>query len=311
MPVSITLSSVSVCAAAIAHSHSVDLSAYTLHPGVVRDGLVSAARAGASVRVRLERDPLDDSAGTLHAVNAQAVAVLMAAGADAALSPPSTPVLHMKAALVDGVAWLTDRNWSDAGGELLLRDSDSDDVGAVAAALRGEAGADGHLATSKAGAQSLELAVIRTAGEAPLAVESESFGSGAIYNALLARARANEPTRLLVAGRELAESGPRALVERRRLERLAALGVEVRTGVAGGVDFDEKMAVAPTSAWVGSANATYARGAAGTQRDWGLLTRVAPLIEGVRAALERNWAAAVPLVKESPARLKRETDKIV
>jgi hypothetical protein len=292
--VSIAFSSVAACAAAVAGARRVDLAAYTLRAGAIRDALLAAAHAGASVRVRLERDPLDDAAGTLHAANAQTVAVLAAAGADAALTAPGTPVLHLKAALADGVAWLDDRNWAGAGDEIVLRDSDPDDVAAVGAALDGGRGADGHLRTTKAGAQALELDVIRSAGAAPLVVESESFGSGAVYNALLARARTGAPTRLLVAEREAAEAGPRGATEVRRLERLAALGVEVRTGVAGGLDFDEKLAATPAAAWVGSANATYARGAAGEQRDWGLLTREAPLVDGVRIAFERNWSRARP-----------------
>jgi hypothetical protein len=290
--VSINLSAVPVFAAALAAARTIDLSAYTLREGAVRDALAGAARAGAGVRVRLERDPLDDAAGTLHAVNAETVAALRAAGADAALTGAGEPVLHLKAALVDGVAWLDDRNWAGDAGETVIQDSDPDDVAAVGAALRGGGGSDGHLRTTKAGAQQLELDVVRAAGTSSLAVESESFGSGAIYNALLARARAGEPARLLVAGREAAECGPRGAAERRRLARLAALGVEVRTGDPGGRDFDEKLAVTSAAAWVGSANATYARGAAGEQRDWGLATRQKPLVDGLRAAFEGNWRAA-------------------
>ena len=75
----------------------------------------------------------------------------------------------MKAAVVDGVAWLDDRNWAGSGSETVVRDSDPDDVAAVAAAVAGRPGADRHLATTKAGAQRLESAVIADAGSAPLA----------------------------------------------------------------------------------------------------------------------------------------------
>lgn len=295
MRVSIALSSVSAFAAAVAAARTVDFCAYALGPGVARDALLAAARAGAHVRVRLERDPLDDAAGSLHAANAASVAALAALGADAELTSAGEPVLHMKAAIADGVAWLDDRNWAEDGRETILRDSDSDDVAAVGMALRGQFGADGHLRTTKAGAQALEFDVIRSAGAAPLCLESESFGSGGVYSALLARALAGGPTRLLVAGREAAEPGSRGSTELRRLERLAALGVQIRTGDPAGLDFDEKLAVAPAAAWVGSANATYAREAAGQQRDWGLLTRQPPLVDGLRAAFERNWSAAHPL----------------
>ena len=63
---------------------------------------------------------------------------------------------------------------------------------------------------------------------------------------------------------------------------------------------NEKCAVAASGAWVGSANATYAHGAAGAQRDWGLATRAPALVDGLRAAFERNWSAARPLTDGAP-----------
>jgi hypothetical protein len=289
---SITLASIPAVASAAAHARSITLTAYTLRAGAVRDALLSAARGGASVRVRLERDPIDDGAGTLHAANAETVALLRAAGADAAVSGPGEPVLHLKAAVIDGVAWLDDRNWAGDGPETVVRDSDADDVAAVAAGIAGNRGSDGHLGTTKSRAQALEAEVIAAAGSAPLAVESESFGTGAIYNALLHRGEAGLPTRLLVAGREAEQPGPRGDTERKRLARLQALGVEVRTGDPRALDYDEKIAVAGGEAWVGSANATYAHGSAGAQRDWGMRTREPSLVDGLRAEFERNWHAA-------------------
>jgi hypothetical protein len=69
----------------------------------------------------------------------------------------------------------------------------------------------------------------------------------------------------------------------------------VRTGGSGATDVDEKLAVAGSTAWMGSANATYARGAAGAQRDWGLTTQAPELVAALRAQFERNWRAAAPL----------------
>jgi len=211
--------------------------------------------------VRLERDPLDDAAGTLHRVNAAALAALRAAGANAEATAAGEPMLHLKAAVVDGEAWLDDRNWAGGSHERIVRDTEPDDVTAVASAVAGGPGADQHLATTKAACQRLEADVIGGAGAAPLAVESESFGNGAIYNALLGRAKAHQPTRVIVAGREVAE--PRNHTERAHLARLAALGVDVRVGDPKHGDLNEKLAVAGNASWVGSANATYARGPAG------------------------------------------------
>lgn len=276
---------------AVEHARTILLTSYSLHPGSVLGALEAAARRGAAVHVRLERDPLDDAAATLHRANAAAVAALRAAGASAELTGPNEPALHLKAAVVDGVAWLDDRNWAGGAAERIVRDDRADDVAAVASALAGGPGAGRDLATTKAGAQQLEASVIRTAGAAPLAVESESFGNGAIYSALLARARSHEPTRLIVAGREAAQAGNRT--ERAHLAHLAALGVEVRAGDPKH-DLNEKLAVGGSGGWVGSANATSARGAAGEQRDWGLTTREPGVMDGLRAAFERNWSAARP-----------------
>jgi hypothetical protein len=274
-------------------ARQIALTAYTLHEGKVLSALIGAARGGAEVHVRLERDPMDDAAGSMHHANAAAIAALRAAGATAEVSKPGEPSLHLKAAVVDGVAWLDDRNWAAGGAERILRDTDAADVAVVASAVAGGPGADEHLATTKSGALQLEAGVIARAGTVPLAVESESFGNGTIYNAMLHRAEAHLPTRLIVAGREVVQAGSR--VERQHLSRLAALGVDVRVGDPRHGDLDEKLAVAGSDAWVGSANATYARDAFGEQRDWGIATREAAVTDGLRAAFERNWTAARPL----------------
>jgi hypothetical protein len=278
----------------LASAQQIALTAYTLREGPVLDALLAAARRGAEVSVRLERDPLDDAAGTLHAANAATLAKLRGAGATAEATKPGEPVLHLKAAVVDGVAWLDDRNWASGGAERILRDTDADDVAAVTSAVAGGPGADRHLATTKSGAQRLEGDVIAKAGSAPLVLESESFGNGTIYNALLHRAEAHLFTRLIVAGREAGQAGSHT--ERAHLARLAALGVEVRVGNPKHNDLDEKLAVAGDGAWVGSANATYARGTYGAQRDWGMATRDSAIVDGLRSAFERNWSAARPLV---------------
>ncbi len=292
--VGLTVATPGAFATAVAGAHDIALTSYTLREGGVRDVLVAAAAGGAHVRVRLERDPLDDAAGTLHRANETTIAVLRAAGADAAETGPGEPMLHLKAAVIDGVAWLADRNWAGDGPERILRDTDPDDVAAIAAAVAGGRGSDAHLATTKSGALRLETDVIARAGAAPLLVESESFGAGSVYNALLHRAQAGEPTRLIVAGREVAESG-RAGPEAKRLSRLAHLGVDVRVGDPRHGDLDEKLAVGGGGAWVGSANATDARGAFGAQRDWGMATRVPAVAADLHAAFERNWTTARPL----------------
>ncbi len=306
MPVSIALSSGPAFCAAVKIARTVDFTAYILQPGAAREALIAAAHSGAAVRVRLERDPLDDATGSLHRANADSIRVLLSAGVDAAMRGAGEPAVHIKAAVVDGVAWLDDRNWT-GGRETIVRDDDPDDSATLERALRGgdaangghaTNGADrnptafGNLATTKATAQALEAALIAEAGRESLAVESESFGNGAIYAALLERAGSNVPTRLLVAGREATAFGPEGDLERRRLDRLASLGVEVRVGTSGNRELAEKLAVAGGQAWIGSANATYAGGAMGRQQDWGLTTSDPATVDGLRAAFEANWLEA-------------------
>jgi hypothetical protein len=292
--VTLALSSVAAFTACLAGAKSVDFASYTLHPGPVRSALVEAARAGAGVRVRLEGRPLDDAAGTLRAANLDSVAVLAAAGADAALTPAGSPELHLKAAVVDGVAWLDDRNWTGDVHETVVRDSDAGASAELRRALHGDPGGDGPLQTTKGAAAAAEAALLRGAGDHPVDVESESFGTGPVYAVLLARARAGSPSRLLVASREASGTGAVGDAERRCLARLASLGVEIRTGGSRETDLSEKLALVPDAVWIGSANATYAGGWAGQQADWGIATRDPGIVDGIRAAFEANWRDGRP-----------------
>lgn len=277
--------------AALDRAHDVALSSYMLHPGRVLDALVAAARRGAHVKVRIEGDPFESGGDALHRLNAASTAKLRAAGADVVLTAPAERSLHIKAAVVDGVAWFDGRNWGDGVNEVLVRDDDRADVDAVTHAVRGDA-ADAstpRLATTKAGALALELDVIEHAGTSELCVESESFGSGSIYAALLRRAEAHLPTRLIVAGREAGEA--RNAPERTCLAHLSAAGVDVRIGNPRH-DLNDKIAIASAQAWTGSANATYAGGTWGTQSDWGLVSSDGSIVNGLREAFERNWTQA-------------------
>lgn len=271
----IALASVADFAAALHRAHDISLTSYTLHPGTILGSLDAAAQRGAAVHVRLERAPLGDAHGKLEHDNAAAVAELRGFGADARLTDARDPVMHMKEAIVDGVAWLDDRNWAGTGNERIVRVDDPRDV-----------------ATTKADALRREVDIIEHAGAAELAVESESFGNGSVYRAVLHRAEAHLPTHLIVAGREVAE--PRNALERNCLAHLASLGVEIRIGDRRHHDLNDKLAVAADAAWVGSANATYDGGGAGDQADWGVASHDAGVVSGLRAAFGRNWAQALP-----------------
>jgi hypothetical protein len=290
---SVTTSGAGDVVRALAGARRAALAGYILPPGAVRGALEAAARRGADVWVRLEGRPYDGPTHRLRRENEATVAELGAAGVHAALTDPSEPLFHLKAAVIDGVAWLEDRNWAGGERSTILRDDDPADVQAAAAAIAGLPGRGRSLATTKRDALALEAAAIRAAGSEPLAVETESLGQSAVVAAIRERAAAHRPTRLLVARREAA--GPSGGKERKLLAELARAGVTVRVGSPTGPELAEKLAVGAREGWVGSANASAAIGPFGEQRDWGLAVRTPALLRSLRGAFERNWRAAVPL----------------
>ncbi len=196
----------------------------------------------------------------------------------------------------DRVAYLDDRNWSDDGPQTILVDDEPGDVAVVRDALARRASGNEHLHTVKPDSLALERRVLDDAGDAPLDVESESFGIGPIYDALEARAAARRgPTRLLVCDRELGEAQRRARrigpppVEIRALDRLVLDGVDVRVTTAG-----EKLALGDALAWVGSSNATRDWGSTARQLDWGMIVSDPAIAAELRARFQRTWETSLP-----------------
>lgn len=289
------LASTSDVLRALDAASSISLTAYTLGSGVqgagrVVDALERAADRGADVVVRLEGSPYDPGgSGNLAKLNAESVAALRAHGIDAALQADPKAPLHLKAAVIDGRVYLDDRNWPDDGPNTIVTTADSDDVSTIQAAMRGEHAADGHLATWKQRAQDLELDTIAYAPAQAVDLESESFGQGPLAALLARRAQAGDTVRLLVAARDLQGNSREAAV----LAKLVAAGAQVRVGSPAQGELDEKICLAGTSAWVGSANAT-----AGYPEtiDWGMRTRVVPVVGALAARFEQNWSGAQPYV---------------
>jgi phosphatidylserine/phosphatidylglycerophosphate/cardiolipin synthase-like enzyme len=268
--------------AALGKAQDVAFTAYTLRPGRFSAGLEAAAARGAHVRVVLEAHPYDGGTGELAGANAAMVQELRAHGVDAALHDAGKASLHMKAALIDGVAFLDDRNWPDDGRDTVIRTADRDDVAAVRGAIVGKPGSDAHLWTQKDEATRAEAATIRSAPGHQIAFESESFGFGPVYGALRARAKAGDRVRVLVQSLDLAGS-PRAAAA---LHKLAAAGAEVRAG-----NSDEKIVVAGDRAWVGSANASAGRP---QTIDWGMRTKIPALVKALGTRYEENWQQGRP-----------------
>ncbi|GAC1507099.1 MAG: hypothetical protein NVS1B14_12140 [Vulcanimicrobiaceae bacterium] len=269
---------------AVRHAHTVTVEAYVLRPGRVFRALVEASRNGARVRIRLSAHPYADASGALRRGNAQAVRALRRAGAQAALVPERARLpSHIKAALIDDRLYLDDRNWPDDGKDTIVRDDDGRDVCAVADALHGYFRNTAPLAVQKDPALRREARTLYDAIDAgrAVAVETESFGFGRVYAALMVALHRHVPVRLLVANRDISARSRPALA------RLAAAGAHIRTS-----SDDEKMAVAGSQAWIGSANASAGRP---EQLDWGLRVFDASAVERVRARFEHNWGQGVAL----------------
>jgi hypothetical protein len=264
--------------AALGTAHTVRFSAYVLTPdSTVARALEAAAAHGARVEVLLEGAPLRGKPGILRA-NAAASAALVRSGAQVHETTAGEPAMHLKAALIDGVAYLDDRNWASGDRR---RIDDPAAVAAVASALDGRPAGSGTFETEKRAALALEAAAINEAPGDRVDVETESFGATVVSEALAARAANGAHVRLLVSEAELrGPSGPR---ERRALAKLAAAGVVIETTAN-----TEKLCVAGDGIWIGSANATFSPE---PSLDWGLRSRDPALVAGVSRAFERNWLA--------------------
>jgi hypothetical protein len=288
----VRLSSTADAVAAVRNARDVAVLAYTLDRGPVLASLLSAAKRGASVHVRLEGAPFDDPHGALARANRMLVARLRGAGAHVSLQRAGSrqtcvPSVHAKAIVADRSLFVTDRNWSARG--VVARD-DGDVAGArairrivahgAAAASDGDAG---RLAMSKRCALAQEAALLRGSSRgAPAGVETESFGIGnGVFDAIDALAKRGAPPRLLVCEREAHSTR-----ERRALAHLVRDGVRVRI-----TPETDKIAFAGDDAWIGSANASADFSACDTI-DWGTRTRDPAMVEALRERFETNWSRA-------------------
>jgi len=281
-----TLTSDAAIARAIARGSEVSLSAYLLRPGsAVEAALERAGDRGARVSVTLEGHPYRSGSGPgspAHA-NREAARSLRRHGVAVRLTGPGEVPVHLKAAVVDGTAYLDDRNWTGDGHDTIVATSDPRAVAAIGAALAGRAPASpAGLALDKADALALEARAIRGAAGDRLDVQSESFGYSCVYDALRYRAVNGTHVRLVVSAREFAQRGN--VAERSALRRLRDAGVEVR--VASG---DEKLCIGGDRGWVGSANATYA---GAPMLDWGMQTRDPALLRELERRFARTWGTA-------------------
>lgn len=234
----------------------VTIDAYVLRNSRLIDALELAAERGARVTVRLG----DPELPSQRAANVDAMHQLSSHGVDVVLEPGYGPrALHDKVAIVDGVLFRDDRNWTTGEWETVL-------VGAQSSTRR--------LTLSKKEALAMEASLIRHGKGGDIIVSTESLGPGQIVDALVERAKHGDRVRLLYSPRTTDVGRVDAL------RRLRAAGVKVRRSCA-----DHKICVVGDRAWIGSANAT---AGASSLREWGSLVR-GLVSSQLRRTLEHVW----------------------
>jgi hypothetical protein len=270
---------------------SVDLAAYELRrdSDLVR-ALAGAADDGAHIRVRVDGRPYGPAGKAIAQATQSAAVELRRHGV--IVDVVSDHSAHLKAAVVDGRAYLDDRNWTTSGHDTVLTTTDSSDVALVRDAIDGRPGFNDHLATSKQRALDLETDLIGSGTGDRIDVESESLGTfGGPYVQLKARATAGAHVRLIVSDNELRSAYGKQ--ERSALRALAHVGVEIRVGGSRSGVGNEKLCVAGDAAWAGSANASFGHKC---DADWGLRTKDGAVVGALQSRFEANWSASRPYV---------------
>lgn len=260
-------------------AQTITISAFSLGPrSTVTQALVDAAHRGTKVSVVLDGKAFGEAANE----NAQTVPYLQQNGVRVHLT--ENP-LHIKAAVIDGAVYLSDRNWTTrSSAEIVILDRVPADRMIVERAMLGVPSSNDHLWTRKADALAAEALLLNSKQTRSILVESESFGAGnPVAEALDRRALAGGDLYLIVSRLEYRSSPS----ERRTLQKLAYDGVHIRIG-----NSNEKLAINGDYFWAGSANAT--RGLP-DQIDFGLLIQDAQLANDLRQTFVTNWNDATPL----------------
>jgi phosphatidylserine/phosphatidylglycerophosphate/cardiolipin synthase-like enzyme len=246
---------------------------YALGPtSNMTSAIVAAADRGAQISVALGRGAF----GGAEADNAATAALLAQHRVRVHLSPTTS---HIKAAILDGAVYLSDRNFASSSSEtIVVLDTVPGDRELVERAILGQTGGNDHLWTRKADALEAEARVLRARASRSVVVSTESFGAGtSVFAALLERRRAGDRVRLLVGQQEYRDQP----TTRHAVAALLAAGVEVRTSAA-----NEKYLVDGNDVWFGSANATRGRP---DQVDFGIATQDRNLAIALSSQFDGEW----------------------
>lgn len=278
---SIEIVPVTTMLAKLTTASTITLAAYSLQASsaIVRD-LDAAADRGAHVSVALSR-----GFGFYVSENQATAADVRTHGVKVHVLENATASMHIKAVVLDGDLYLSDRNWTmSTTEEIVVKDAVPGDRTLVERAILGDASGNDHLWTRKADALAAEASMLEKRNANVVRVSSESFGAGtSVYNELITRAKAGDHVDLLVANSEYR----RSRTEGAALESLVASGVSVRTSSA-----NEKFAIDGDAVWIGSANATHG---VPNQIDFGIILTDTNIAQRLAEQFDREWARATPL----------------
>lgn len=288
----ISVSSTAEMLEALRTAREVTFSAYLLRPGPVADGLKQAARRGADVQVRADGNLYGDCAARTPE-SRKVLRELRTAGVHALFvhcGKDGGPGLHMKAVVCDGVAFLDDCNWG-RGGDTIVRDDTPSHVRAIReAALRRDARSIGVLAMNKFDALGAEARVLHGRRHVrEIDVETEDLGGSPASHALRALIAKGIACRVLVSERAF-NTYPGT---HKAALSLRKAGADVRT-----VPASEKIAIAGSRAWIGSANATSTH-YNGRDVDWSLTCKNAAVVRALKHRFNAHWreSAALQVLK--------------
>ena len=282
----ISLSSTPEMLAAMRTAKDITFSSYFLRPGgPVELALLDAVKRGAHVTVRLN-GYFDKGPQRLMDWNKQAVRELANPHADVKmvhLSDADGPMLHLKAAVCDGVAFLDDRNWT-AGRDIVVRDNSPVDASAVQDAAAYKPAHCDAVALTKFDALTREAGVIKAPDNRCVDIESETMTwHSPVYSAIKHLSAEKIRCRVLLSSKHVSPT------TKKTIEFLEKMHVAVRI-----VDSSDKIAIAGGKrAWVGSANAT-ATHPDPYETDWGYSTDRKEFVRSLQSRFNANWRTSRP-----------------
>lgn len=252
--------------------------------------LDTAAKNGANETVILPQEEYSDDASDANQLAADGAHVIYDQGT-------STPPLHAKLALVNGMAYLDGRNWDTS--DVVIADTYAADYTAIQNALALDPTSSTNLDTLKSIALAREANMITAAANGgslsgvTIRFMTESFSSGAsnVISALESAAQAGATVEVVVLSSYVqGNSGEMSLLT---TLQSPPYNMSVRLNPNSG---SEKMTLISnqTTGWFGSSNATSSSSQSDNYIDWGLTVSDPTVLSDLQSYYDMTYAASTP-----------------